>query len=304
MADPLVFTGSPLDRAGNLRRDARWLTRQIEAEATRFLPLWRLQPLAKTGEVRTLAWARRVLFSELEQDPEPILLGVADDVAHFAVDVTCVEQPEQALGVAGVASFEELRAVAPQLPASEAAVAAQARSLVDWHARHPHCAACGSATRSVFGGSQRSCIECAAEHFPRTDPVAIALVSRGERCLLGRQRGWPERLYSALAGYVEPGESVEEAVRREVLEESGVVVGRVRYVGSQPWPFPSSLMLGCLAEAESEAIQVDRSELEDAAWFDRATLRAALAAACDELIVPPALAIAHQLMRAWADGEA
>jgi NAD+ diphosphatase len=160
---------------------------------------------------------------------------------------------------------------------------------------------CGGPSRSVFGGAQRNCIECSAEHFPRTDPVAIALVTRGDRCLLGRQRGWPPRLYSALAGFVEPGETLEEAVRREVLEESGVVVGEVRYVASQPWPFPSSLMLGCLANGESEAIRLDAAELEAAAWFTREAVAQALAQTAQELVVPPRFAVASELMRRWVD---
>ncbi|MGE4649656.1 MAG: NAD(+) diphosphatase, partial [Myxococcota bacterium] len=144
--------------------------------------------------------------------------------------------------------------------------------------------------------------ECAVEHFPRSDPVAIAAVVRGDRCLLGRGPGWPEQMFSALAGFVEPGESLEEAVRREVHEESGVRVGEVRYVSSQPWTFPSSFMLGCIATAESEAISIDRAEIEEARWFERATLLAALEGETGELSLPPPMAIAHHLIRAWLEG--
>jgi NADH pyrophosphatase NudC (nudix superfamily)/biotin carboxyl carrier protein len=159
--------------------------------------------------------------------------------------------------------------------ARRAAIAAHARTLVDWHARHRHCAACGGHTRSVLGGANRVCFDCQAEHFPRTDPVAIAVVVRGNQCLLGRGPGWPAQMFSALAGFVEAGESLEDAVRREVLEESSVRVGRVTYLASQPWPFPCSLMLGCVAQAESEAIAIDPAELEEARWFSRDALRQA-----------------------------
>lgn len=272
-------------------------------EATRFLPLWRLDPLVKSGEPRGLAWARRILFEDLDAVPEPLLLGEADGVAHFAVDLSALEKPVEELGLGGDAKFEDLRAAAMSLPAADASIAAHARALVDWNSRYAHCPGCAGHTRVVFGGIQRNCVDCAAEHYPRTDPVAIALVARGERCLLGRGPGWPEKMYSALAGFIEPGESIEEAARREVQEESGIRVGAVRYVSSQPWPFPSSLMIGCIAEAESEEITVDRTELQDAAWFERDVVRAALAGDHAELIVPPPFAIAHHLMRAWVAGD-
>lgn len=299
----LAFAGSPLDREATRRRDHAWLEARLADAASRFLPLWRLQPLVKRGASRALAWARREFFADLEPTPEPVLLGSLGDVAHFAVDVSAAVRPEESFGVGELACFEELRGIVAMLPPEEGAISAQARSLVDWHARHGFCAACGGGTRALFGGAHRVCRECQAEHFPRTDPVAIALVVRGERCLLGRQPGWPPGMYSALAGFVEAGESLEEAVRREVLEEAGVVVGAVRYWRSQPWPFPSSLMLGCRAEALSEAIRVDRSELEDARWFSQAQIRASLAGGTAEPVVPPSFAIAHRLLRAWVEGQ-
>jgi NAD+ diphosphatase len=298
----LTFAGSPLDRETTRRRDPQWLEAQLADPASRFLPLWRLQPLVKSGATRALAWARREFFADLDPLPEPVLLGSHDGVAHFAVDVSAAAKPEESFGLGGVARFEELRGVVSLLPHAEGAISAQARSLVDWHARHGFCAVCGGGTRAVFGGAHRVCRECQAEHFPRTDPVAIAVIVQGSRCLLGRQAGWPGTMYSALAGFVEAGESLEDAVRREILEEAGIRVGAVRYWRSQPWPFPSSLMLGCLGEALSEALRVDHSELEDARWFSRDEVRAALAGAPGPLGVPPPMAIAHQLMRAWVEG--
>lgn len=303
MDDPIAFSGSPLDRENLRRRERAWLEAQEQAPESRYLPVWRLQPLLKRGDERALAWAKREFFEDLDPAPEPVLLGTREGVAHFAIDVSAVEKPEESFGIADVASFEDLRATVARIPAGDAAIAAQARALVDWHARHGHCAVCGGHTRSVQGGGNRICFDCQAEHFPRTDPVAIAVITRGDRCLLGRGPGWPDTMYSALAGFVEAGESLEEAVRREVWEESKVVVGAVRYVCSQPWPFPSSLMIGCIGEAESEEIEIDAVELDDARWFTRDALRAALDGRRDDLVVPPPFAIAHHLIRAWVGGE-
>jgi NAD+ diphosphatase len=301
--DPIAFSGSPLDRENLRRRKREWVEAQDRAPESRYLPLWQLQPLLKIGEQRELAWAKREFFEDLEPQPEPVLLGTRDGVAHYAVDVSIEPKREAGLGVADVASFEDLRGIVAQLPAGDAAIAAQARAMIDWHRRHGHCAECGGHTRAVQGGANRICFDCQSEHFPRTDPVAIAVVVKGDRCLLGRGLGWPDGMYSALAGFIEAGESLEDAARREVLEETGVRVGAVRYLRSQPWPFPSSLMIGCIAEAESEEIEIDRIELEDAKWFSRDALRAALAGKREDLHVPPPFAIAHHLIRAWVEGE-
>lgn len=303
MGDPIPFTGSPLDREGLRRRERAWLDERIADPASRFLPVWQTKPLMKR-DPQELAWAKREFFEDLDV-PEPVLLGTdGDDVAHYAVDVSAAEKPEESFGIADVASFEDLRAAVAALPVADAAIAAQARSMVDWHARHPHCAVCGGHTRCVQGGANRICFDCQAEHFPRTDPVAIAAIVRGDRCLLGRGPGWPEGMFSALAGFVEAGESLEEAVRREVMEEAGVRVGRVTYLTSQPWPFPSSLMLGCIGHAESEELDVDLVELQEARWFSREALRAALDGRRGDLTIPPPFAIAHHLIRAWVETDA
>jgi NAD+ diphosphatase len=302
MSEPHVFAGSPLDRAEFRRRDEDWLAARLEDPGSKFLVLCRLRALVCTGAEPRLAWATHEIRASADEGTEPILLGVAGDAAHFAVDISELSEPEKELGLEGAARLSEVRAVAGELPAGEAAIVAQGRSLVDWHARHRFCAACGARTQPRQAGYVRVCSSsgCAREHFPRTDPVVIMVVVRGERCLLGRQVVWPRPFFSALAGFVEPGETIEEAVRREVVEETGVSVAAVRYHSSQPWPFPSSLMIGCIAEGVSEAIQVDSTELEEARWFTRDQVRAALAAATEELAVPPPMAIAHQLIRAWA----
>lgn len=301
MIEPIAFAGSPLDRCAVERRDASWVEGRLADPATRFLPLWNLDPLVKLGEQRSLAWARSELFDDVDLPARPVLLGLDEGVAHFAVDVSSLSEPLPALGLEGVARFEELRGIGAALTPAEVAIVAHARSLTDWHSRHCHCAVCGSATISVLAGAHRRCPDCSAEHFPRTDPVAIAVVVRADRCLLGHGPGWPDSMYSALAGFVEPGETIEEAVRREVREESGVVVGEVRYVKSQPWPFPSSLMIGCIAEAESGEITVDHAELADARWFSVDEIRAALDGLPGPLFVPPPFAIANHLMRAWVE---
>jgi len=299
MIDPICFSGSSLDRAAEQRRDHGWLEEQLADPASRVLPLWQGRLLLKR-EPHTLAWARSEFFRDLET-PEPVLLGLEGGVAHFAIDVSALEKPEEKLAVAEVAQFCELLDVVAGLSEDDASIAAQARSLVDWHARHRFCAACGGETRSMQGGANRICRDCQAEHFPRTDPVAIAVVVEGDDCLLGRSPGWPDRMLSALAGFVEPGETLEEAVRREVWEEVGVRVGAVEYLQSQPWPFPSSLMLGCVAHAESRALRIDPVEIEEARWIPRDLLRAALAGDATDIEVPPAYAIAHQLIRAWLE---
>ena len=301
--DRIVFSGSNLDRADSKRREAAWLEAQLASEESRFLPLWRLQVLVKEGEAAELAWARGEL-RELVPGTEPVLLGLREGVAHFALDLSSLEKPLPELGLVGVARFAEVRGVAAQLPAEDAAVVAQARSLIDWHARNGFCAACGEKASSKQGGSMRECDECDAEHFPRTDPVVIMLVHDGERCLLGRQGSWPRQMFSALAGFVEVGETIEEAVRREVSEETDIRVGSVRYWACQPWPFPSSLMIGCLGRAETERISVDSHELAEARWFPREDISKALSAPGPEreLFVPPAMAIAHHLIKAWAEG--
>jgi NAD+ diphosphatase len=182
---------------------------------------------------------------------------------------------------------------------------AEAKAMLQWHMRHRFCANCGAPTAPACAGWKRECPACKVEHFPRTDPVVIMLAIDGERCLLGRQTRFVASTYSCLAGFMEPGETIEDAVRRETREEAGIVCGRVRYFATQPWPFPMSLMIGCHAEATSTTITIDREELEDARWFDRSEAAAMLMRKHpDGLITPPPIAIAHHIIRAWVDGGA
>jgi NAD+ diphosphatase len=298
MTRPIAFSGNTLDRDDRHRRDAEFLIKALQDDATRVLPVWKLAPLVREGEDKRLAWATPAILDG-HAGPEPVFLGVADGRAHFALDISSHGEPLKEFGWEGAASFPDLRATVGLMPPGDGGIAAQARHIVDWHSRHGFCPGCGEKTRVKDGGWSRICTACSSEHFPRTDPVVIMLVHDGDRCLLGRQTGWPKPMVSALAGFVEAGETLEEAVRREVREEAGIQVGAVRYVSSQPWPFPASLMLGCMAEAVSRRIQIDPHELESADWFTRDEVKAALVAPTQRLGVPPPLAIAHHLIRAW-----
>jgi NAD+ diphosphatase len=298
----MVFAQSPLDRVSHLRKDGAWLATALANESSRFLPFHRLNVLLKSAKPE-LAWANPSICSVMDGRTGAVLLGLRDGVAHFAVDLTALHDPVTELGLAGAADFADVRQIAASLPGGDASIVAQGRQMLDWHARHRYCAVCGHATSVKEAGYLRECDECDAQHFPRTDPVVIMLVHDESRCLLGRQTGWPTAMWSSLAGFVEAGETLEDAVRREVMEESGISVGEVRYHASQPWPFPSSLMIGCMARAESEKITVDRTELEDARWFTRETVLRALRdpGADPTFFVPPAMAIAHHLIKAWAE---
>ncbi|PCD04163.1 NAD(+) diphosphatase [Sphingomonas spermidinifaciens] len=278
------FTGAAIDRADRLRADPVGLAAAAADPAARVLMLDGLDPLVAGGR---LMW-RPVAAGEAGL----VLLGLEAGEPRFAA--------LPAAPTEGARRSPELMNLLAALPAEEMALYAGARSLVDWHARHPFCARCGSSTQLAKGGWARECPSCAAQHFPRTDPVVIMLAEHDGRVLVGRGLGWPPGRYSALAGFVEPGESIEEAVARELFEEAGVRVGDVRYVASQPWPFPSQLMIACVSSAEDDALDVDTSELEDCFWASRADVAAALAGASDaRFLAPPPYAIAHTLLNWW-----
>ena len=296
MYDPHVFAANPLDRATARRRDDAWLESQRGDPRGRYLLFQDLNALATAEDAPRLAW----LSSEsvdAERVNDAMLLGLLNGVPHFAVSV----DSHEAEGV-DAARFIDARTIGALLPGGEAGILAQARSLLDWHARQRFCARCGAETASVEGGARRQCAGCETRHYPRVDPSIIVVVERGGRCLLARRSTSPGTRHSCLAGFVEPGESIEEAVSREVREETNVEVGQVRYHSSQPWPFPATLMIGCVAEAVSEEITVDGVEIAAAAWFTRTQVRAALAGSNDDLVLPGPVAIAHHLIRAWAEG--
>lgn len=300
-----VFAGNPLNRGDAERRDPTWLAAAARREDSRYLPLWQLNALVSTGDALNLQWLSTPAIDALDIDVPPVFLGLDNDQPHFAIDISEVHDPLHELGLGDSHRFEDARTAAMQLPIADTGILAQARSQVDWHRRHRFCSVCGSPTEQQKGGHVRKCPNCGADHFPRTDPVAIMLITDGDRCLLGQPKGPLVRLgmYSALAGFIDQGESIEEAVRREVMEEAGISVGMVRYHSSQPWPYPSSLMIGCHGIAESTDIRIDESEMHDVRWVARDEILDALAGNPRDVKVPGELAIAHHLIRSWAEGD-
>ena len=225
-----------------------------------------------------------------------VFLGLKDGKPLFAAAMP----DSEAAPLAGLGEFRDMRALAFVLPEADTAIAGQAKALVDWHERHRFCAKCGAETAPADAGYRRVCAQCGAEHFPRTDPVVIMLPLFGEECLIGRNKRFPEGLYSAFAGFLEPGETMEEAVARELKEEVSLAVKSVRYHASQPWPFPSSLMLGCYAQAASKDFRIDGHEIEDARWIGRGEARARLAGKIEDAVkMPGTIAIARKLIADW-----
>lgn len=309
IAETVTFGGSGLDRAAGLRKDAAALEGLLRGGAV--LPIWRGKPLMEEG--CALGWVPADSPVLAGAGPA-VFLGLDEGVARFACDISHWSPEAGAAGVEngfldtseqrhpaleGRFSFLELRGVMTVLTPREAELAATAKAVLHWHRSHGFCAGCGAATVMEAGGWQRACPACGAQHFPRTDPVVIMLVTRGNRVLVGRNANWPEGMYSLLAGFVEPGETLEAAVRREVFEEAGVRVGAVRYLASQPWPFPASLMFGCAGEALDDEIRLDPEELEDALWVTREEMVAALAGRHPRIRPARRGAIAHFLIANW-----
>jgi NAD+ diphosphatase len=298
----LGYTASLLDRAAGLRGDEAALKKfAVDARAGVYVIGGELvvlkaageesDPLFSPAEARALGTAR-----------ESIFLGLVDGAPRFGfgLDPAAVEP----LKARNDLKITDLRSIAVQGLVDEKHLPplAEAKAMLAWHFRHRFCPNCGAATQAVDAGWRRDCPSCAAVHFPRTDPVVIMLVISGERCVLGRSRRFAPSMWSCLAGFAEPGETIEEAVRREVLEEAGITCGRVTYFASQPWPFPTSLMIGCHAEARSETLVVDREELEDARWFDREECALMLLRQHPAgLTTPPPVAIAHHIIRSFVE---
>jgi len=301
---PHVYSGNPVDRGETVRRDDQWLADKAKDSTSKFLPLRDLNILVTDNGQDGLGWLGTADLERLGVDSIPMFLGLLDDTAHFAIDISAQEKAVGELSERNGFRFVDARSVTEILSPAESGIVAQARSNTSWHNTHGFCATCGAETIMKRGGQVRQCTRCEKEHYPRTDPVIIVVVSDGDRCLLGQsRRGRLNRTntYSALAGFVDQGESIEEAVAREVMEEAGIQVGQVRYHSSQPWPFPSSLMIGCHADAASTEINFDAEEMNDVRWFSRDEVSAALQGKNDELNVPQPIAIAHHLITAWVN---
>ncbi|MBU6298314.1 MAG: NAD(+) diphosphatase [Alphaproteobacteria bacterium] len=300
----IAFSGNSLNRLSEKRPDTAWIAARLRDPASLILPVWRLQPFTIGADAALEAGFLRPGLCEslAARDAPCVFLGSEGERAMFALDISAAEDPHHTGPLAGLGEFRELRGAAALLPAKDLAILGQAKAMIDWHQRHGFCARCGAPTAPGDAGYKRVCAACGTEHFPRTDPAVIMLATEGDACLLGRNKNWPPDFYSALAGFLEPGESIEEAVRRELFEEAGVRAGKIAYYASQPWPFPSQLMIGCFAECDSRALTLDPNEIADAQWFTREQARALLAGEIPGRRGPFAVAIAHHLIRAWAEG--
>jgi NAD+ diphosphatase len=292
MQNQNVFAGAFVDRSGERRKDPDWLADAIRSDNSRFVPVWGDQCLVGGEPLAAVLLTHRQI-ANVVSDQDLVFLGIFRDQPTFAAAFSSDgDAPFPELG-----EFQDLRYLGTVLPPDEANLVAHARALVLWHASQVFCGTCGSSARPDTAGNSRICINenCGREIYPRVDPAIIVLVKNGEHCLLGRQRSWPEGRFSTIAGFVEPGESLEDAVRREVFEETNIHVGKVNYHSSQPWPFPSSLMLGFVAEAKSTDIVLNDGELEDARWFSREDLGSGFPK------LPFRISIARRLVDYWIE---
>jgi NAD+ diphosphatase len=318
MTDRNIFEGAPLDRVGIQCKDESWVAAQIASPDARVLPVWRAKNLVSAPSEDSAEGGADIPTTPISLDmttvrgvagPEMplVLLGLAGTVPIFAADLSPIAEPLEALGLTGKGNFADLRDLAAVLDRGDSAVLAYARALTHWHSHNRFCAKCGSATASTQAGRVRQCTnaDCATHHFPRTDPAVIMLVTQGDSCMLARRTGRNPPVYSTLAGFVEPGESLEEAVAREVMEEVGLSVRDIRYQSSQPWPFPAQLMLGFRAEATARECHYHDDEIEDARWFTRAELRGLFAGDANgtnsEVHLPRSISIARRLIREWVN---
>lgn len=298
VANPNAFVGSPLNRVGVERKDEAWCAAQLQHQDLRLLPSIKGEPLLnEAGSALHLAWLTIGATQLFPKDQEMVLLGLKDGAPYFATDASAIAPQLDGLGLT-----LPLREAAMRLPAEECAMAGHAAWVLDWHRRNRFCARFGHPTVMAEAGAKRINMETGTEHFPRCDPVAIMLATHGEHCCLGRNPKFPPGYVSAMAGYVEACETLEECAARELYEEVGLSVTDIQYVFSQPWPFPSSLMMGFIAEVKDRKLTLDPTEITDAYWVSRDEARELIAGKeVGGLRVPPPLAIAHQLIKVWVE---
>jgi NAD+ diphosphatase len=314
-AETVTFGGSALNRAAELRGPEAQAALQAHSSAKTTL-FWRGKPLVQdqADDTLGLAWvdldhpalaraADSLVFLGLNEENEPLFLADISiwEPEELPETLNAFLDPSQQVhpALTNGEYFAELRAIMTQFSARDAELAATGRGLLEWHRTHGYCATCGAPSNMAMAGWQRNCPTCNRSHFPRTDPVVIMLITHGNKVLVGRSHAWPEGMYSLLAGFVEPGETLEAAVRREVFEESGIRVGQVRYLASQPWPFPASLMFGCAGEALNEDIVLDPKEIEDALWVSREEMLDVFEGVHPEIKPARKGAIAHFLLENW-----
>lgn len=313
IAEQVTFGGGGLDRAAQFRGESSAVFELLENENTLALTIWRGKPLTKGGEHPELALLPIGSKVLREADEAPCFLGIAESGPLFAYDISGWEPQEMpdSMGAFFDPSeqrhpllpedhrFSELRGIMARTTPLQAEVAATAKAILGWHESHGYCARCGAKTVVAMAGWQRDCPACGGHHFPRTDPVVIMLITSGNKVLMGRSPHWPEGMYSLLAGFVEPGETIETAVRREVAEETAIPVGTVQYLASQPWPFPSSLMIGAWGEALGEDISIDPKEIEHALWVTREEMMQIFAGGDSRIKPARNGSIAHFILQNW-----
>ena len=311
---PNIFSNNPVDRVSDLRSNPEWVKKTLEGNKTMISLFWKGK--AFVSNVKNLtsghadpdqlspAWfPLDFLKDHIAVDENLIFIGLIEEMAFFALDLSKLSDPENILGLNNLGEFEDLMILAPQaIDAGELAMLGQAKAIFEWNNSHNFCSRCGSKSIMLEAGYKRLCNNCNAEHFPRTDPVVIMLATYKDTAFLGRQKRFPPGMYSALAGFIEPGESIEEAVARELKEEAGIKISKAKYHSSQPWAFPNSLMIGYLAESETNEFKLDQVELDEGRWFTRKELKETINGKNDNgFFVPPPMAIAHHLIKAFVE---
>jgi len=301
-----VFTNNPLNRTSNLRSDVDWIKSIKQDQKTNYIIFCNEKPLidpssdhSKNSEIKLFNFTQ--LHNLIDEAQYLVFLGQNEGESFFAVDLSNIEQIKDNKSIIGESKFIDVRSIAPNLSSESTGILAQAKSMISWNNTYTFCSKCnGVKLETKDAGYKKLCNSCKTEFFPRVDPVVIMLPTYKDKCLLGRQRIFPPRMYSALAGFLEPGETIEDAVKREINEESGLTTIDVEYKFTQPWPFPFQLMIGCLANVENDVLNIDNEELEDAVWLSREDLNRVFVGKSPQRIwIPPAMAIAHQLIVHW-----